>query len=224
MMKNRVLVFVDEANVTRAASKGFNKSFDWVKFRDFLMNSGDAPRELVEMAVYIGLHPDPLKRQAQLRYVNFLQTLGFLVYTKEGQWIQCSDQRRGNGGREGEAESQDRQACGRQGAADSRDGKPSYKSNVDVIMAIDAMDLTNRIRPDVVIIVTGDSDFAHLASTIRREGIKVEVAAIPQTLSSLLKKAANRVIDLTDLISSFDDYRSAERPPALCFPQPAAGL
>lgn len=171
--KPRLLVFVDEANVTRAASKNFNKNFDWLRFRDFLKNYGSTPRELVEMVVYVGLPPALPewmdKRESKRHYVHWLKSQGFLVYEKNGQ------------------------------------PRPNwFKANVDVIMAIDAIDLSLRIKPDVVILVTGDADFAHLALTIRREGIKVEVAAVPQILSSELRTSANSVIDLSELFMSFE--------------------
>src|SRR5262249_28681510 len=51
-----------------------------------------------------------------------------------------------------------------------------YKANVDVMMAIDALELSNEMRPDVVILVTGDADFAYLATKLRRHGLRVEVA------------------------------------------------
>ena len=85
-----------------------------------------------------------------------------------------------------------------------------YKANVDVIMAIDAMDLSLRIKPDTVTLVTGDADFAHLALTIRREGIKVEVASVPQTLSSELRTSASSVIDLTELFLGFEPFEVQE--------------
>src|SRR6266542_2907491 len=43
-----------------------------------------------------------------------------------------------------------------------------YKANVDVMMAIDALELSIEMRPDVVILVTGDADFAYLAIKLRR--------------------------------------------------------
>lgn len=81
----------------------------------------------------------------------------------------------------------------------------TYKSNVDVIMAIDAMQLAADIRPDVVVIGSGDADFSHLAMTLRRRGMRVEVAATAGNLSSQLKSAANVVLDLTDLMSTLPD-------------------
>src|SRR5436190_22628221 len=48
----------------------------------------------------------------------------------------------------------------------TKDGSPAeegrYKANVDVMMAIDALELSVEMRPDVVILVTGDADFAYL--------------------------------------------------------------
>ena len=44
-------------------------------------------------------------------------------------------------------------------------------------MAIDALDLAASIQPDVVVLVTGDSDFAYLAQKLRRRGIRAPVDA-----------------------------------------------
>src|SRR5204863_375347 len=38
-----------------------------------------------------------------------------------------------------------------------------FKANVDVLMALDVMELVQAMQPDVVVLVTGDADFAHLA-------------------------------------------------------------
>src|SRR6476646_47723 len=72
----------------------------------------------------------------------------------------------------------------------TKDGAPAeeghYKANVDVMMAIDALELSIEIRPDVVILVTGDADFAYLAIKLRRHGIRVEVASVAANLGNLL--------------------------------------
>src|SRR5690348_10667202 len=90
----------------------------------------------------------------------------------------------------------------------TKDGAPAeeghYKANVDVMMAIDALELSIEIRPDVVILVTGDADFAYLAIKLRRHGIRVEVASVAQNLGHMLKSAANDVIDLAGLFKTFD--------------------
>jgi uncharacterized LabA/DUF88 family protein len=90
----------------------------------------------------------------------------------------------------------------------TKDGAPAeegrYKANVDVMMAIDAVELSNQMRPDVIILVTGDADFAYLALQLRRRGIRVEVASVAQNLGSGLKTAANAVIDLAPLFATFE--------------------
>jgi uncharacterized LabA/DUF88 family protein len=90
----------------------------------------------------------------------------------------------------------------------TKDGSPAeeghYKANVDVMMAIDALELSIEMRPDVVILVTGDADFAYLAIKLRRHGIRVEVASVAANLGQSLRSAANDVIDLAPLFRTFD--------------------
>ncbi len=90
----------------------------------------------------------------------------------------------------------------------TKDGAPAeeghYKANVDVMMAIDALELSVEMQPEVVILVTGDADFAYLATKLRRRGIRVEVASVAANLSGLLKAAANAVIDLAPLFRTFE--------------------
>lgn len=96
----------------------------------------------------------------------------------------------------------------------TKDGAPAeeghYKANVDVMMAIDAMELSAEMLPDAVILVSGDADFAYLATTLRRRGIRVEAAAVEETLSNVLKSAANSVIDLAPLIADFDPLPASD--------------
>jgi uncharacterized LabA/DUF88 family protein len=90
----------------------------------------------------------------------------------------------------------------------TKDGSPAeeghYKANVDVMMAIDAIELSVEMRPDVVILVTGDADFAYLAIKLRRHGIRVEVASVAANLGQTLRSAANEVIDLAPLFRTFE--------------------
>ena len=92
----------------------------------------------------------------------------------------------------------------------SKDGTPtegtSYKANVDVLMAIDTLALVESIRPDVVVMVTGDSDFAYLAQILRRRGIRVEAASLEQNISAELTKAVNGFIDLREVLNQCDDF------------------
>jgi uncharacterized LabA/DUF88 family protein len=90
----------------------------------------------------------------------------------------------------------------------TKDGWPAeegrYKANVDVMMAIDALELSVEMRPDVVILVTGDADFAYLATKLRRRGIRVGVASVAQNLGNVLRATASEVIDLAGLFRTFE--------------------
>ena len=111
----------------------------------------------------------------------------------------------------------------------TKDGSPAeeghYKANVDVMMAIDAIELSVEMRPDLVILVTGDADFAYLAIKLRRHGIRVEVASVAANLGNTLRSAANDVIDLAPLLRTFEinvqDSASRPRPTTAAAP-PAA--
>jgi uncharacterized LabA/DUF88 family protein len=99
----------------------------------------------------------------------------------------------------------------------TKDGAPAeeghYKANVDVMMAIDALELSIEIRPDVVILVTGDADFAYLAIKLRRHGIRVEVASVAANLGHILRSAASDVIDLGPLFRTFEIMKVQDSPP-----------
>jgi uncharacterized LabA/DUF88 family protein len=134
----------------------------------------DTGRDLIEMVVYAGLPPATPAWQEERDKKN-----------KFVQWL------RSNGF-----------------MVVTKDGSPAeeghYKANVDVMMAIDALELSIEMRPDVVILVTGDADFAYLAIKLRRHGIRVEVASVAQNLGNMLKSAANHVIDLAGLFRTFE--------------------
>ncbi len=165
----RVLILVDESNVTSSA-KASNRKLDWLKLQEYLVRE----RELVEMVIYAGLPPAmpewQTERDKKNKFLHWLRSHGFLVVTKDG----------------------------------SPGAETHYKSNVDVLMAIDAIELSIEMAPDVVVLVTGDADFSYLAIQLRRRGIRVEVAATVQTLGAGLKSSANEVVDLSPLLETFD--------------------
>jgi uncharacterized LabA/DUF88 family protein len=110
----------------------------------------------------------------------------------------------------------------------TKDGAPAeeghYKANVDVMMAIDALELSIEVRPDVVILVTGDADFAYLATKLRRHGIRVEVASVTANLGNILRSAANDVIDLAPLFRTFEIMNTREAGGARVSGQPVRSL
>src|SRR3989475_11822956 len=140
----------------------------------YFLAGPNSGRDLIEMVVYAGLPPAIPTWQDERDKKN-----------KFVQWL------RSNGFMVG-----------------TKDGAPAdegrYKANVDVMMAIDALELSAEMHPDVVILVTGDTDFAYLAIKLRRRGIRVEVASVTQNLGNILRSAANEVIDLRPLFRTFD--------------------
>ncbi|AFZ11552.1 protein of unknown function DUF88 [Crinalium epipsammum PCC 9333] len=79
-----------------------------------------------------------------------------------------------------------------------------YETNIDIVMAMDAIELALEVKPDIVVLVTGDSDFAYLAEKLRRRGMRVEVASVEQSLGNDLKVAASSVVDLIEVFDKFD--------------------
>lgn len=95
----------------------------------------------------------------------------------------------------------------------SKEGKSKgneYETNIDVVMAMDAIEMALEVKPDIVVLVTGDSDFVYLAEKLRKRGIRVEVASVEQSLSSELKNYANSVIDLIELFDDFEPQNNSQ--------------
>ena len=146
------------------------------------LSGAESGRELVEMVVYAGLPPPIPLWQDERDKKN-----KFVYWLRSNGFLVVT-----------------------------KDGAPAeeghYKANVDVMMAIDALELADEMKPDVVILVTGDADFAYLATKLRRRGIRVEVASVSQNLGGVLKAAANAVIDLAELFRSFELMPVPETP------------
>ncbi|MDQ3622158.1 MAG: NYN domain-containing protein [Verrucomicrobiota bacterium] len=141
----------------------------------------DQGRQLIEMVIYAGLPPAMAEWQSEREKKS-----KFLHWLRSNGFLVIAKE--GSPG----------------------DGK-HYKANVDVLMAIDAVELSVEMRPDVVVLVTGDADFAHLALQLRRRGIRVEVAAAAQTLGTGLKGAANEVINLVPLFETFEPMKNGDQ-------------
>jgi uncharacterized LabA/DUF88 family protein len=137
----------------------------------------DDGRKLIEMVVYAGLPPAMPEWQTEREKKN-----KFLHWLRSNGFLVVA-----------------------------KDGAPTqenqYKANIDVLMAIDALELTNAMHPDVVVLVTGDSDFAPLAQNLRRRGIRVEVASTLAVMGTALRGAANEVIDLLPLFESCEPLK-----------------
>lgn len=66
-------------------------------------------------------------------------------------------------------------------------------------MALDIQEFAARVRPDIVILVTGNGALTPLVQRLRLQGIRVEVAAPPSSVAPTLRAMANGFIDLTQV-------------------------
>jgi len=55
----------------------------------------------------------------------------------------------------------------------------SYKCDFDVEITLDLMRTAEIVKPDIIVLVSGDKDFIPVILELRKRGIRVEVAALP---------------------------------------------
>ncbi len=73
------------------------------------------------------------------------------------------------------------------------------KCDFDLEMALDVQEFAARTHPDIIVLVSGDGDFAPLVQRLRLQGVRVEVASTPGSVSANLRAMANGFVDLTRL-------------------------
>ena len=175
----RVMIFVDQSNFYHAAqSRG--RFADLIKLKEYLADP-DKGRMLIEMVVYFGFPPvvrdmPPNWRNrvdAMHKTKDVLEHNGIMTVVHHGKRAE---------------------GCG-------ADGNPRFSANVDVLMAMAALEFAIDVNPDVVVLVTGDQDFSYLAEKLRRKGIRVEAANVEDQMAANLKKSVNAFIDLKDFLN-----------------------
>ncbi len=80
----------------------------------------------------------------------------------------------------------------------------TYKCDFDVEMTLDISRIAYGNTPDIVVLVSGDSDFIPIVLELRGRGIRVEVAAFEFTMSRQLARKSSGFINLDALIKSDD--------------------
>ncbi len=70
----------------------------------------------------------------------------------------------------------------------------SIKANVDIELALDVIEMIDRL--DVVVLVSGDGDFQPMVELVQSKGVRVEVCAVGSSTASNLRHAADSYIDL----------------------------
>jgi len=102
--------------------------------------------------------------EGKIDFVNFLKLNGFTVVTKEVK------------------------------SFNDQEGSRNVRSCLDMEMAINVMELAERL--DTVILCTGDGDFRPLIDALARKGLHVEVCALREMTSTDLIAAADVYTDL----------------------------
>jgi uncharacterized LabA/DUF88 family protein len=103
-------------------------------------------------------------------------------------------------------------------------GRRKVKGNMDVELAVHAMELAEHI--DHLVLFSGDGDFRPLAQAVQRRGVRVTVvstiASQPPMVADELRRQADDFIDITELkpfVSRDPSERPAPRDPRHYSPQ-----
>ncbi|MFC6789788.1 NYN domain-containing protein [Methylobacterium komagatae] len=82
-------------------------------------------------------------------------------------------------------------------------GRRRFKGNMDIELAIDALELAPRL--DHMVLFSGDGDFRSLVEAMQRRGVRVTVISTIQTqpamISDELRRQADEFVDLSSLAS-----------------------
>jgi len=93
-------------------------------------------------------------------------------------------------------------------------GRRKVKGNMDIELAVDAMELADTV--DHFVLFSGDGDFRKLVESLQRRGRKVSVVSTLQTqppmIADDLRRQADNFIELADLIKKIDRDPN-KRPP-----------
>ena len=88
-------------------------------------------------------------------------------------------------------------------------GRRKVKGNMDIELAVDAMEMADHI--DHMVLFSGDGDFRSLVEAVQRKGVRVTVVSTirtqPPMVADELRRQADSFVDLTEL------HEDIARPP-----------
>ena len=96
-------------------------------------------------------------------------------------------------------------------------GRRKVKGNMDIELAVDAMELANHI--DQMVLFSGDGDFRSLVEAVQRRGVRVIVVSTistqPPMVADKLRRQADQFIDIVELQGKIgrDQAERGDRPP-----------
>lgn len=154
MEKEKVVFFLDYANINRAAREKRYR----LDYHDLLQYVGEE-RFLIDAHCYVPINPRNEHRLDGV--IEELWHSGYIVTTKLGTIA---------GG--------------------------TYKCNFDVEITMDVLRIVYQVKPDIIVLATGDSDFVALIQEVRKSGIRVEVAAFAETAGADIRSKCSGFIDL----------------------------
>jgi uncharacterized LabA/DUF88 family protein len=92
-------------------------------------------------------------------------------------------------------------------------GRRKVKRNMDIELAVDAMEIAPHI--DQMVLFSGDGDFRSLVEAVQRKGVRVIVVSTistqPPMIAAELRRQADQFVDIMELKSKIS-RDSAERP------------
>ncbi len=82
-------------------------------------------------------------------------------------------------------------------------GRRKVKGNMDIELAVDAMEMADHL--DHIVLFSGDGDFRSLVEAVQRKGVRVSVVSTnttqPAMIADELRRQADEFIDLVSLVS-----------------------
>jgi uncharacterized LabA/DUF88 family protein len=94
-------------------------------------------------------------------------------------------------------------------------GRRKVKGNMDIELAVDLMEMADRL--DHVVLFSGDGDFRRLVEAVQRKGVRVSIVSTirtqPPMIADELRRQADNFIELQDLMPQIQRNidRSVER-------------
>ena len=154
MEKEKVVFFLDFANISRAAREKRYR----LDYHHLLHYVGEE-RFLIDAYCYVPINPRNEHRADGV--IEELWRSGYIVNSKVGTIA---------GG--------------------------TYKCNFDVEITMDVLKVVYQVKPDIVVLASGDSDFVSLIQDVRKSGVRVEVAAFEENAGAEIMSKCSGFIDL----------------------------
>ncbi|HYG91436.1 MAG TPA: NYN domain-containing protein [Azospirillum sp.] len=94
-------------------------------------------------------------------------------------------------------------------------GRRKIKGNMDIELAIDVMEMAERV--DHILLFSGDGDFRRLVEAVQRKGVRVSVISTvksqPPMVADELRRQADNFIELQDLANAIARVHHHREPP-----------